>query len=206
VSVKKLEVVPSRHIRGDDLSLVQRCLAGDRAAQRELFDGEVRRVHAALFRILGTNIHIDDLVQDTFLSVFRSLKTFRGESSLATWIDRCTVRVAYRHLASKRRRVPIVEIVPELAADDPDAERRAMGREAARRLYRELDRLDPMYRVAFVLHAVEGRPLEEIAHLTDASLAATKSRIWRARKALEKRACRDPLLRGFILTEDEVES
>jgi RNA polymerase sigma-70 factor (ECF subfamily) len=185
----------------NDLSLAQRCVAGDRAAQREVFDREVRRVHAALYRILGSNAFMDDLIQEAFLEVFRSLKNFRGEASLATWVDRCTVRVAYAHLSQKRRRVPQLELVPDVPDGEPNAEERTIAHEAARHLYAELDRIEPTHRVAFALYAIEGRPVEEVAKLMEASLTATKSRIRRARLALEKRARRDPLLRRFLELE-----
>jgi RNA polymerase sigma-70 factor (ECF subfamily) len=195
-------VTATRQPHGD-LALAQRCVAGDRSAQRELFDRESRRVHAALFRILGSNAAMDDLMQDAFFEVFRSLKGFRGDASLSTWIDRCTVRVAYAHLSNKKRRVPQLELVPDVAAGDANAEERAMAREAARRFYAELERIEPVQRLAFTLHAVDGRSLEEVADVMGASLVATKSRVWRARKALEKRARRDPLLGHFLQDDDE---
>jgi RNA polymerase sigma-70 factor, ECF subfamily len=185
-----------------DLALAQRCVAGDHSAQRELFDRESRRVHAALFRILGSNAAMDDLMQDAFIEVFRSLKSFRGEASLGTWIDRCTVRVAYAFLSNKKRRIAQLELVPEIATGDANAEERAMAREAARRFYTELERIEPVQRLAFTLHAVDGRSLEEVAEMMGASLVATKSRVWRARKALEKRARRDPLLGRFLADDD----
>lgn len=182
----------------DDLSLAQRCVAGDRAAQRELFDREKRRVHAALYRILGSNTYMDDLVQESFFEIFRSLKNFRGEASLGTWVDRCTVRVAYAHITRKRPKMAQLELVPEVAAGDASAEDRALAREAARRLYAELDRIEPTHRLAFTLHAIDGRSLEEVAKLMDATVVATKARVWRARQALEKRARRDPVLASFL--------
>jgi RNA polymerase sigma-70 factor (ECF subfamily) len=185
----------------DDLSLAQRCVAGERAAQRELFDRERRRVHAALFRILGSNTMMDDLVQESFLEIFRSLKGFRGEASLGTWVDRCTVRVAYAFLTRKKPRAAQLELVPEIASDDPSAEQRVLAREAARRLYAELDRIEPTHRLAFTLHAIDGRSLEEVAKIMEATVVATKARVWRARQALEKRARRDPVLAGFMSGE-----
>ena len=189
----------------DDLTLAQRCVAGERAAQRELFERERRRVHAVLYRILGSNSHIDDLVQESFLEIFRSLKNFRGEATLGTWVDRCTVRVAYAHITRKKPRAAQLELVPEIAANDPSAEDRAMAREAARRLYAELDRIDPVHRLAFTLHAIDGRPLDEVARIMEATVVATKARVWRARQALEKRARRDPLLAGFLADDPKGE-
>ena len=181
-----------------DLQLAGRCAAGDRAAQRELFADHRQRVHIVLYRVLGSNRDMEDLVQEAFLEIFRSLPRFRGEASLATWVDRITARVAYRHLSRKRPAAVELEAVPEPAGDDASAERRVLAREAARRLYRLLDRIDAKHRVAFALHAIDGRPLREVAAITDSSLVATKSRVWRARRELYRRARTDPILASFL--------
>ena len=75
----------------EDVLLVDRCLTGEPAATRELFRRHRPRVHACLFRVLGTNRDMDDLLQEAFLQVFQSLRNWRAEASLATWIDRVTV-------------------------------------------------------------------------------------------------------------------
>ena len=78
-----------------------------------------------------------------------------------------------------------------------------MAREAARRAYALLDRLELNKRVAFSLHVIDGRPLAEVARVMDASLVATKVRVWRARREMERRADRDPVLKNFLETEGE---
>jgi RNA polymerase sigma-70 factor, ECF subfamily len=181
----------------EDAELVALCKAGEPAAQRSLFHRERLRVHGLLFRVVGSNAHLDDLLQDTFLEVFRSLPSFRGESSLRTWIDRCAVRVAYAHFARKRRS-PSLQPVADLDAEDPSAGDRASVREAVRRLYAELDQLEPRLRIAFTLFAIEGRSQREVAELTNSTLATVKIRVWRARHALEQRAKKDPLLSEFL--------
>jgi RNA polymerase sigma-70 factor (ECF subfamily) len=181
-----------------DLALADRCVSGDRAAQRELFQREKRRVHATLYRVLGSNNEMEDLVQDAFIEVFKSLARFRGEAQLATWIDRITVRVAYAHLTRRRLRAARLESVPEMPAHDASAEQRVAMRQAARRLYEVLDRLDVKLRLAFTLHAFDGRPLAEVAELMGASVMATKTRVWRARRVVEKQARRDPHLAEFL--------
>jgi RNA polymerase sigma-70 factor (ECF subfamily) len=181
----------------EEADLVARCTAGDPAAQRALFERERSRVHALLYRVVGSNTHMDDLLQDTFLQVFRSLPTFRGESSLRTWIDRCAIRVAFAHFARKRRG-PALECVQDVAAEAPSAEERTSMREAARRLYAELDRLEARQRMAFTLFAIENRTLRDVAEIMETTLATAKIRVFRARRALEKRAKRDPLLSEFF--------
>ncbi len=185
----------------DDRELAARCVAGDRTAQRRLFDREKRQVYATLFRILGSNQQLDDLLQDVFLSVFRGLHTFRGESSLSTWIDRCAVRTAFAYIRNKRGRNHLELVAENVPAEDPSAERRALAREATRRLYDTLDKLDPKHRLAFTLHAIDGRPVAEVADLMQATLVATKARVWRARRYVEKRAKVDPVLAEYLTTD-----
>lgn len=117
---------------------------------------------------------------------------------MSTWIDRIVVRVAYAYLSRRPPRTARLEAVPEIPAGDASAEQRAHLRQAAQRLYHVLDRLDAKLRVAFSLHVIDGRPLTEVATLMSASLVATKTRVWRARREAERRAKKDPLLQAFI--------
>ena len=182
-----------------DRLLVDRCAAGDRAAQIELYRGEVQRVHAILYRVLGAQSGaIEDLIQETFIRVFRSLSQFRGQSQLSTWIGRIALNTAYDHLRARRPPAARLEAVPELESDDPSAEQRMVAREGLRRLYQMLDRLDARQRIAFSLHAIDGRPLADVAELMDATLVATKTRVWRARREIERRAAKDPILASYV--------
>jgi RNA polymerase sigma-70 factor, ECF subfamily len=184
----------------DDVLLVDRCLEGEAAAARELFRRHRGRVHASLFRVLGSNREMDDLMQEAFLQVFQSLGAWRAEASLATWIDRIAVRVAYRWLRRKKGQPPTWELVEDEAIVPAalGGERRQAAREAVRRLYLALDAMSPAARVAFALFAIDGRPVAEIAELTGASVTATKVRLWRARRQLDAAAAADPVLRELL--------
>jgi RNA polymerase sigma-70 factor (ECF subfamily) len=185
----------------EDVLLVDRCLTGEPAATRELFRRHKSRVHACLFRVLGTNRDMDDLLQDAFLQVFQSLRGWRAEASLATWVDRVSVRVAYRYLSQRGRRVqtevldddeagPAIEVGP--------GARRQMARDGVKRLYAVLDELSAASRLAFTLHEIDGRTLSETAALVGSTVTATKLRVWRARKKIETAAANDPVLREFL--------
>ena len=184
----------------EDVLLVDRCLTGEPAATRELFRKHRARVHACLFRVLGTNREMDDLLQDAFIQVFQSLRGWRAEASLATWIDRVSVRVAYRYLSQRGRRVqtdPLVDDEAVAAVEGPNA-RRQLARDGVQRLYAALDELGAASRLAFTLHEIDGRPLSEVASLVGSTVTATKLRVWRARKKIEAIAGVDPVLREFL--------
>jgi len=184
-----------------DLALARQCTSGDRAAQKHLFADYKALIHNILFRILGSNREIEDLVQDSFLEVFRSLRNYRGEAKLSTWIARITTRVAFAHISRRKPSAATLDSVPALEADAPGADAHTGAREAARRLYGALERLDGKYRVPFALHVIDGRSLKEVAEITESSLVATKSRVWRARREIFKRARRDPLLAEYLIEQ-----
>src|SRR4051812_3554602 len=146
---------------------------------------------------------MDDLLQEAFLQVFQSLRSWRAEASLATWIDRVAVRCAYRYLAQRRRRIATDPLDDEAAgaATAPEAgpsARRQLAREGVLRLYAVLDELSPSARLAFTLHELDGRTLAETAELVGSSVTATKLRVWRARKRIEAAAAADPVLSQFL--------
>jgi RNA polymerase sigma-70 factor (ECF subfamily) len=188
----------------EDVLLVDRCLTGEPAATRELFRRHRGRVHACLFRVLGTNRDMDDLLQDAFLQVFQSLRSWRAEASLATWIDRVAVRVAYRYLTQRGRRIQTDPMTDDdaLPGHDELGARRQLARDGVKRLYDALDELGPAARLAFTLHEIDGRTLSEVAELVGSSVTATKLRVWRARKRIEAVAAEDPVLSHFLLDKE----
>lgn len=181
-----------------DRELAERCTRSDRSAQREVFLAHRDRVHRTLYRILGSNRDMEDLVQEAFLEVFRSIPRFRGDSTLATWCSTIATRVAWAYIERRKPASTALELVPEIASDQPGADAHFAARDAARRLYLALDKIPVAHRVPFALAAIEGLPLAEVAALTRSTLVATKTRVWRARRELERRAAKDPVLRTYL--------
>ena len=181
-----------------DRALAARSAAGDRAAQREVFARTKTAVHGVLYRILGSNRDMEDVAQDAFVAIFRSIHSFRGDSALTTWCCTIATRTAWAYL---ERRPPVtthLELVPEPHDDAPDAARVYEARMATERVYAALDKLDPRLRITFALAVLDERPLADVAAMTGASVVAVKTRLWRARRELAKRAARDPALAGYL--------
>jgi len=184
----------------EDVLLVDRCLTGEPAATRELFRRHRARVHACLYRVLGSNRDMDDLLQEAFLQVFQSLRSWRAEASLSTWIDRVSVRVAYRYLSQRGRRIQTDPLIDDdtVPGGDLTDDRRQLARDGVKRLYAALDELGAAARLAFTLHEIDGRSIAEVADLVGSSVTATKLRVWRARNRIETAAAADPVLREFL--------
>jgi RNA polymerase sigma-70 factor (ECF subfamily) len=181
-----------------DIGLAARCVRGDRAAQEQFFEEQRERVHLVLFRILGSNRDMEDLAQEAFVELFRSLGSYRGEASLATWTDRVAARTAFRYLSRRRLSARLELVRNESDEEDQSLEGHLDARLVALKLYAILDRLEAKYRVAFALHVIDERTVTEVAAIMEISLVAAKTRIWRARRLVQKSTRSDPVLREYL--------
>jgi len=173
-------------VSGEDPAMVAGCRAGDATSLEQFFATHVRYVERVISRLTGPTPDLEDLVQTTFIQAFQSFGRYRGEASLKTWVTRIAVHTALHQLRSGVRRMLPLELVGADEPNDPaePADQQAANRQLARRLHALLDRIAPKKRVAFLLYTIEDYSIEEVAALTEASKAATKSRIWFARREL----------------------
>ncbi|MFN0245364.1 MAG: RNA polymerase sigma factor [Kofleriaceae bacterium] len=170
---------------------LEACRRGERSALDAVFRAHAQGLARLLKRIVGPSADVEDLLQETFANAITAFPTFRGEASIKTWLHRIGVYVAHQHLRRPRHR-------REVALDDADAISRETTetpetREVARRLYAHLGTLDATKRIALVLYAIEGHTVDEIAALMGAGRAATRSRIFWARRGLMRSMRRDPM-------------
>lgn len=178
--------------------LAHRASSGDRGAQRELFRQLRSRVHGTLYRVLGSNEQMEDLLQEAFIEIFKSLPHYRGESLLQTWADSITARVAYHHLRRKKaggdRSAPPLQLHVVGSPED-----HAQHREGLKRLYALFKRMKADDHVALALFMVDGRSLEEVAAAMGVTVVAAKNRVSRARRRLFDAARKDPILLGYLV-------
>jgi len=192
--------------RSAEAALVQACRQGDPRALEQLYRTHVDRVSRVIGRLLGPTPDLEDVVQATFVEIFRSFERFRGEASLSTWVVRIAVHVARHHLRQGVRRLVPLELVPDEAsaaghaADESMDERRIVAR-----VHTILDSMSPLRRIAFLLYVLEGYSVEEVAALMGAGRAATKSRIFWARREFLRRARKDPILKELASAQGEEE-
>lgn len=181
----------------NELDLIDACRRGERPALERVFRTHAPYLERVLWRVAGRSLDVEDLLQSTLMAAIEAFPRFRGEAQVRTWLARIAVRIAQDRLrsASHRLRAPIPDLEAAPSNDARDAEGELDLRKKIERLELHLSTLGPKKRTAFVLHVFEGMPLEEVAALMGAGLAATKSRVFWARRELMKRAARDPWLR-----------
>jgi RNA polymerase sigma-70 factor (ECF subfamily) len=165
-------------------ALVEAARAGDRAALEQLLENVQSRIYSFGMKMCGDREDAREVVQDTLLAVARSLRDFRGESSLSTWLYTIA-----RSFCIKRRRHPRPEEPLDFEAADPaaDPEKAATEQQIERLLLAAMGELEPMYREVLILRDGEGLTAPEAAQVLGISVDAVKSRLHRARVQVRDR-------------------
>jgi RNA polymerase sigma-70 factor (ECF subfamily) len=169
--------------------------AGDEQSFRELVDQYRDRVFNTAIGFLQNPENAEDVTQEVFIEIFRSVSGFRGDSSLSTWIYRITVQKSLEHIRTARRgkRSGILlslfgkEDQLNIAADTPFYHPgiKLENKERAAILFKAISQLPVNQRTAFILHKVEGLAQLEIAGIMDTTVSSVESLIVRARRKLQ---------------------
>lgn len=179
-----------------DAELVRRFKQGDRGAYAEIVRRYQDRVFTVCLRWMGDRGAAEDVSQDVFLALFRSLQSFRGDSQLSTWVFRVVVNHCKNRKSYQRRRAMDLHEPLEGNRRDPDApprqiadegpgtDARLRAAEAQGLLDRALDTLEEEHRTILVLRDIQDLSYEEIGDLLDLPRGTVKSRIHRARARL----------------------
>ena len=194
LSVKPVRAITWTDVGGREASLIQRCAARDEDACAELVSEHQRMVYQLSLNLLNDHNEALDLSQEVFLRVFRTIHTFRGHSSLRTWMYRIVINQARNRQRWWRRRhkADQVSLDQHVAAHgdlrqpgDHTAPDRAYARkQLAERLWKALDHLPFDQRTVIVLREIDGFSYEEIADSLGVAIGTVKSRLTRARQTL----------------------
>lgn len=182
--------------------LVIRAQNGDPRAFDELFVKHRGDVTRLVYRFIGHSPDVEDVVQDVFVHVYRSLPKFRGDSKFSTWLYRLTMNVARMHLRRGRSRPRIADVdVPEGPRDQRPPETPDVLLERGQRvraLYALVDRLSEKKRTVLVLHDLEGMAAKDVADVVGAPVLTVRTRLFYARKELYAAIAEDPHLRPAV--------
>jgi RNA polymerase sigma-70 factor (ECF subfamily) len=182
-------------------SLLARAGSGDKAAFREVYQRHRADVARLVFRMLGPRADAEDVIQEVFFQVFRSLKDFRGQSKFTTWLHRVTVNVVLMHRrAAKSRPVFADEPVQDgqINGDTILPDEDCARRERMRAFGRLLDRLAEKKRIVFILHELEGMAPTEIGKVVGAPVLTVRTRLFYARRELEAMLAEEPSLTSVL--------
>ena len=199
-----LSILSGAHagVSQEDARILRGLRAGIEEAYEELIEGYEQQLYGMIYRLLGNPMDAADVVQEVFLKVFRTINSFREQSSLRTWIYRIAVNEAHNH-----RRWLVRHCRCEVSMEDEHGRQSALecaadpGRspyeqalegENRTLIERALTRVSPVFRTAVVLRDIQNLSYEEIAEILQVSLGTVKSRILRGREALRRELTQRP--------------
>lgn len=182
--------------RATDQALVERVQKGDKKAFDVLVIKYQQKVASLISRYIKDQAEVMDVVQEAFIKAYRALPNFRGDSAFYTWLYRVAINTAKNHLASQSRRPPSDDVEADLAEqldsgsklkEHATPENLALEDEIARTIQAALNDLPDDLRTAIVLREIDGLSYEEIAQAMDCPIGTVRSRIFRAREAIDNR-------------------
>jgi RNA polymerase sigma-70 factor (ECF subfamily) len=180
-----------------DFDLARRAAAGEGDAFRAIISRHNRRLYRIARSILRNDSEAEDVVQESYLRAFARLDSFRGESSLSTWIGRIVMNEALGRLRRSRFAADAATLDPQrreaeiikfpVDADSGDPERAMAQREILQLVERAIDDLPDIFRTVLMMRVVEGMSVEETAELLHVKPETVKTRLHRARGLLRER-------------------
>jgi RNA polymerase sigma-70 factor (ECF subfamily) len=178
-----------------DIDLVKRVQKGDKKAFDPLVIKYQQRIANLISRFIRDQDEVLDVTQETFIKAYRALPNFRGDSQFYTWLYRVAINTAKNHLATLSRRPPQGDIEAEIA-EQMDMGTRLKEQETPERLAEEadlkavilesIDKLPEELKTALTLREIDGLSYDEIAEAMDCPIGTVRSRIFRAREAVDK--------------------
>jgi RNA polymerase sigma-70 factor (ECF subfamily) len=179
-----------------DLELVKRVQRGDKTAFDLLVLKYQHRIGAVIGRFVHDYAECQDIAQESFIRAYRAIGNFRGDSQFYTWLYRIAVNTAKNHLVASKRRPPTSDVEAEDAEhfagsqrmhDNDTPEHELLRQEIAREVSATVAALPAELRQAITLREIEGLSYEEIAETMECPIGTVRSRIFRAREAIDAR-------------------
>jgi RNA polymerase sigma-70 factor (ECF subfamily) len=177
-----------------DQALVERVQRGDKTA----FDVLVRKYQHKIVKLISRYVRdqseVYDVAQEAFIKAYRALPNFRGDSAFYTWMYRIAINTAKNYLVAQGRRLPNVDIEAQEAEqfegesylkDYATPEHMLLRDEVESTIYSAIDQLPQDLRTAITLREIEGLSYEEIAEAMACPVGTVRSRIFRAREAID---------------------
>ena len=179
-----------------DKQLVERVRRGDKRAFDLLILKYQHKIISIVGRYLGDQNDVQDVSQETFIKAYRAIPNFRGESAFYTWLYRIAVNTAKNHLVSKSRRPPNIDVDIDdgefqnnsaVLTDNESPQASLATSQMEQVIFRSIENLPSELRIAVTLREFDGLSYEEIAKIMNCPVGTVRSRIFRAREAIEKK-------------------
>lgn len=175
--------------------VVEKAQEGDAEAFEQLYLQYRGMVARLAFNITGSQQDLEDIIQETFLQVHRSLRSFQGESKFSTWLYRLTINVAMQYVRQHKKTAGVkysIDDVRHLKNNSESPEEEVTKMQQRQILMDALEKISPKKKIVFVLHEIQGIEAKEIARILHIPTLTVRTRLFYARKAMYRMLMRDP--------------
>jgi len=164
------------------MALVQRCITGDSAAEKELYLKYVQAMYNTAIRMVGDPDDAKDIMQEVFINVFRDIRKYRGEANLGAWIRRITINCCVNHFRQKK--ALNVEDLKTSLYPEPSIDS-GVSVNRVGEIHEAVKRLPPRARMVFCMHLMEGYTHDEIARMLSITSSTSKTQFKRAKELIQ---------------------
>jgi len=177
------------HESTDTKVLLRACMAGDQNAQMKIYDRYYRAMFNTSLRIVKDTAEAEDIMQESFLSAFTKLKSFKGEVTFGAWLKRIVINNSIYHYRKqqKMQEVSLESVMYKVEDYDAAPTDNGSTERMAQKVLETMKQLKNSYRVSLTLHLIEGYDYEEISEIMDISYGNCRTLISRAKESLRKK-------------------
>ncbi len=170
-------------------ALVQLCLEGKASAQLEIYNRYYKAMYNTAVRIVKDSAEAEDVMQESFLSAFTKLHTFKGEVTFGSWLKRIVINNSIYHYRKqqKKNEVDLDDVIYKVEDNDGVVSDHALTELKAQKVMETMNLLKDNYRVSLTLHLIEGYDYEEISKIMNISNANCRTTISRAKESLRNK-------------------
>ena len=171
-------------------TLLKSCMQGQQSAQLEIYNRYYKAMYNTAFRIVKHTAEAEDVMQESFLSAFTKLHTFKGDVAFGAWLKRIVINNSIYHYKKqqKKRAVDLDDVMYKVEDNDGVASNQNGYTELkAQKVMETMKSLKDNYRVSLTLHLIEGYDYEEISEIMNISYANCRTMISRAKQSLRKK-------------------
>lgn len=169
--------------------LLQLCMAGKQRAQLEVYNKYYRAMFNTAIRIVKDSALAEDIMQESFLSAFTKLHTFKGEVTFGSWLKRIVINNSIYHYRKQRKKneVALDEVLYKVEDNDGIASDHVFTELKAQKVMETMKGLKANYRISLTLHLIEGYDYDEISEIMNISYANCRTTVSRAKESLRKK-------------------
>ncbi len=170
-------------------ALLQSCMHGKQSAQLEVYNRYYKAMYNTAIRIVKDSAEAEDVMQESFLSAFTKLHTFKAEVTFGAWLKRIVINNSIYHYKKQRNKneVALDDMLYKVEDNDGITSDHVFTEQKAQKVMETMNRLKDNYRISLTLHLIEGFDYDEISEIMNISYANCRTTISRAKESLRQK-------------------